>query len=338
MRTCTVFVNSVDHHFSQLFTGLSLLEQKGTFKINYISEIGKYPTTITYLEFNHKRYCFDLADTSSFYLKLYENCDFYVKRMLLKEDAEKYPKLLPYGLYFPVYHSNSYLKWFFLNQPRLWKFSAKYWNFPFGNVRDGLGVNALEKIESKPANSKKVLFSARLWDPGKTTNLKKKNFRKRINAERVQMAERLKNRFSDDFIGGIRNDHFSAGSYPKEVMQNDEYHRKNYLLKLKCAGIGICTKGLENSVGAKFAEYQANGMAVLSPDISKFRFLGDLEEGGNFLKYDSVEDCVSKIKYFRKNPESLKKMQQDNFQYYQSFVRPEAKLLAIFRKSKNFDL
>ena len=168
MRKVTVHFNSTLPHFSQLFAGLEFLAAKKIIYLSYLFDFGKFPVNIIKLEVNGKTVFFDLADYNGINLPLYNECDFYVKRMLLKKDYEQMPGLIPYGLYYPVYFSNHNLKFLFLKDLSYWKYSLKYWPFlsHILKLKDSIGTNHLRQMSAKPADNKKVIFRSRLWDAG----------------------------------------------------------------------------------------------------------------------------------------------------------------------------
>ena len=126
MDKVTVFFNSTEAHFNQLFTGLELLKNKGEINLEYKLDLGKYPRNILKVTFNNAVLFFDLGDSSNIYKSLYEECDFYIKRMLLKCDYEYYLKMLPFGLNYSVFYDNNTLKYIFLKEYKLTKYSIRY--------------------------------------------------------------------------------------------------------------------------------------------------------------------------------------------------------------------
>lgn len=331
MTKVSVYFNSTIPHFSQLFAGLEFLAARKEISLDYYLEMGKYPINICRLEIDGKTVFFDLADHSRIDLSLYNACDFYVKRMLLKSDFVQREKLIPYGLYYPVYFSNRNLKLLFLKNLSYWKYSLKYWPLlsRIFKLKDSIGTNHLRRMSSQSGDLKNVIFRSRLWDAGERHPEWKKEKRKLLNAERVKINKLLGQELGRDFIGGIRRDDYSEKICPDLLLGKKEFHRKKYLEELRRSSIGILSPGLEQSVGAKFGEYVAFSLAVVTSPVSQFQFLGPLKEGEHYLEYGSPEECLEKTLSLYSNDSLRRKMQQANSKYYNDWLHPGVKLQKI---------
>jgi len=126
MDRVRVFFNSTLPHFSQLMTGLEYLAQNNKIELSYKLELYQYPVFIFKIDFNGLNLFFDMADNSGIDWKTYEESDFYIKRMLLKTDFEQYNKLIPYGLNYQVFYKNNFLKYLFLKDRKLLKYSLRF--------------------------------------------------------------------------------------------------------------------------------------------------------------------------------------------------------------------
>lgn len=334
MPKVTVHFNSTLHHFSQLFAGLEFLAAKKFINLSYHLDPGKYPVNIFRLEVNDKTVFFDFGDYNGINLPLYNECDFYVKRMLLKIDYEQMPKLIPYGLYYPVYLSNPNLQFLFLKDLSYWKYSLKYWPglSHILRLKDSIGTNHLRRMSAKPADDKKVIFRSRLWDTGEHHPAWKRDIRRRLNDDRIKLNRLLDQKLGSDFSGGIRRDSFSKEICPDLLLKEKEFHRKNYLEELRKTSIGIISPGLEESVGAKFGEYMAFGLAVVTNPVSQYRFLGPLKEGKHYVQYESPEECVEKTLTLHCDDNFRRNMQQENLSYYNEWLHPGVKLQKILEQ------
>ena len=334
MPKVTLYFNSTLPHFSQLFAGLEFLAAKKKISLTYQLDPGKYPVNIFKLQVNGKIIFFDLADYSGVNLDLYNECDFYIKRMLLKTDHEQMPKLIPYGLYYPVYISNDYLKFLFLKDLSYWKYSLKYWPF-FSRIlklKDSIATNNFLKMSSEPADTKKVIFRSRLWNAGEHHPKWKREKRNRLNDDRVKMNRLLRRELGADFAGGVRRDSFSEKICPDLLLSEKEFHRKIYLRELRKSSIGIMSPGLEESIGAKFGEYMAFGLAVITSPVNRYQFLGPLKEGEHYLEYNSTEECLEKTMALYSNDSLRRKMQQANIKYYNDWLHPGVKLQKLIEQ------
>ncbi|MFD0977953.1 glycosyltransferase [Salinimicrobium gaetbulicola] len=334
MKKVVLHFNSVNHHFSQLITGLEYLNHHRKIDLSYNFDFGKYPENIFRVEISGLNLFFDLADHSKIDPILYRESDFYIKRMLLKKDHVENHKLTPYGLYFPVYYRNPTLKYLFLKDLSYWKYSLKYWKgvSKFLDIRDSIATNELSIIESDLTENKGVIFRSRLWGAGKDHPKWKRENRKALNDQRIRINKLLKEKFGDSFTGGIRKDDFSDKQCPELVLPKKEFHRKRYLKKMQNSSIGIVTYGLEESIGAKFGEYLANGLAIVTNPIDEFQLLGPLKEKEHYFSYHSPEECLEKTQLLFSNDGLRRSMQKANREYYNNWLHPGTKMMKIFER------
>lgn len=337
MYKVVVHFNSTLHHFSQLLAGLEFLSMENKIDLRYNLELGKYPIDIFRIELNGLNVFFDLSDNRRIYKTIYEQSDFYVKRMLLKSDFENMKKLIPYGLYYPVYFRNQNLKYLFLKDSALLKYSLKYWSFFSGilNIKDCIAVNELSQMESKPAMAKQVIFRARLWNPANNDTQWKKEERIVLNDQRIEINRLLKEEFHSSFTGGIMKDDYSEKICSDLLLPAGEYHRKEYLRELKKASIGIVNQGLEDSIGAKMGEYVANSIAIVTTSIEKFKLPGPFDEGENYFTYTNARECLELTKSLMKDSNYRKKVQNNNGHYYTEYLHPGKKVNKILDQIAN---
>ena len=332
MNKVTLYFNSTLHHFSQLLAGLEFLEIKKEIELSYVLDLGSYPADIFKIEFNGLTVFFDLADNSRIYENIYEQCDFYVKRMLLKTDAKKKKKLIAYGLYYPVYYKNTHLQFLFLKNKKLAKYSLRYWKFlsRMLNIKDSMAVNEISKLESPAADTEQIIFRSRLWNPANNDTPWKKKERTILNDQRIDINRQLKRKFPLNFKGGILRDSYSENLCPDILLAPGEYHRRKYLHELKRSAIGIVNQGLEDSIGAKMGEYVANGLAIMTTPIEKFELHGNFSEGTHYLCYRSAHQCVRQVETLLENPILRRELQERNQEYYERYLHPAKKLSHIF--------
>lgn len=330
MNKVIVYINSQLHHFSQLLAGLEYLNSTKEIALEYKIELGKYPGDVFKIEFEGSKIFFDLADNSNIHRSIYEESDYYVKRMLLKSDKVKFKKLIPYGLYYPVYYKNRTLKYLFLRNPSLLKYSLKYWKSVSAllDLKDGISVNELSKVASAPSEGEQIIFRARLWDPGNNPLQWKKDERNVLNDQRMEINRALKYQFGAKFTGGILKNEYSEKLCPDLVLPDSEYHRKKYFQILRTTSVGIVNQGLEGSIGAKLGEYVANGLAILTTPIDIFEIPG-FEEGENYLTYTTTNECIEWAKKLNEAPELRKTIQNNNKLYYSKLLHPGKKISSI---------
>ena len=332
MDRVTLFFNSTLLHFSQLITGLEYLAKNEKIELKYHLELNRYPIHIFKIDYNGLSMFFDMSDNSAIDFKIYEESNFYIKRMLTKGDWKKYDKLVPYGLNYQVYYKNDFLKYLFLKDRKLLKYSLRYsksmsWAL---NIKDCVRNNSLSEMESQASRGRQILFRARLWNPDNNETDWKKKERIILNEERISINRLLKLNYNKHFKGGIQKDTFSVTQCPDLLLSKNEYHKRTYLKELRESSIGIVNQGLENSISWKMGEYVAHGMAIISSSIDKFELPGNFKEGENYLKYESVEECLEMTELLFKNDELRANIQKNNEIYYQNYLHPGVKITQIF--------
>lgn len=332
MDKVTIFFNSTFLHFTQLMTGLEYLKKTDRIDLRYDCDLGRYPLDLCKIDYNGIVIFFDLSDSSHINREIYENCDYYVKRMLLKSDFHQFQKLIPFGLNYQVFYKNNYLKWAFLRNKKMLKYSLRYSKIAsYGlNIKDCIVQNSLSKMESDPVKGKNIIFRSRLWNPSNNAIDWKKEERRKINSERIGINRLLKNNFGNYFKGGIQKDPLSLKLCPDLILPDKEYHKSNYVRTLKEVSIGIVNPGLEESISWKFGEYMSHSMAILTSPIDKYKLLGDLEEGKNFLVYHDLEDCLLLTEKLFSNDALRYNIQKENKKYYENYLHPGKKVLKIF--------
>ncbi|AVR43830.1 hypothetical protein C7S20_00270 [Christiangramia fulva] len=272
-----------------------------------------------------------MADSTEIQESIYEECDFYIKRMLLKEDYNKKEKLVPYGLNYSVFYENRYLQ-NLIYKKNFFKYSVRY--HPtlsrILNMKNSIGSSHLKKLQASPKEDFGIVFRSRLWNPENNPTDWKKEERKKMNRDRIEINKILKEQYGDLFSSGIEKDEFSEKECPELLIPDKEYHKANYLKKLKNVSVGIITEGLEKSIGWKLGEYVAHSMAILTSPIDEFQLPGDFREGANYLVFKSQQELLKKIRQLYNDSDLRMEIQQNNQEYYNEYLEPAAKLQKIF--------
>lgn len=325
------YFNSTLLHFTQLITGLELLHQTGEINLIYSLETKSYPIDLCRVNYNSKTLIFDMADSSNIRESIYEECDFYIKRMLLKEDFHKKGKLIPYGLNYPVLYKNSFMKGLVFNR-KFFKYGIRYHptTSRILNLKNSIVSSNLKKIQAQPVKEFKMIFRTRLWDPGKNSADWKKEEREKMNKDRIEINKLLKHQFGNLFQGGIEKDELSQKECPDLLLRDKEYHKAKYLQQLKSSSVGIITQGLERSIGWKLGEYVAHSLAILTYPIDEFELLGDFKKEINYLVYTNQKELIDKVNQLHDDQDYRTYIQNNNCDYYWKFLEPAAKLQNIF--------
>ena len=332
MRNITVHFNSTLPHFTQLLSGLEYLKDNNLIDLKYRLSLFEYPPYIFKVELDNKLLFFDLADSTDIHLPTYELADFYIKRMLLKSDMKDRKKLYPYGLNYQVYYRNQFLKGLFLKDKQLLEYSLRFSRTASSllKMKNSISTSELDEMCSSPASGRQILFRGRLWNPADTGIVWKKKERQKMNRLRVDLNLLLRPKFGDSFTGGIEADEFSKDECPEVLLPQQEYHKKNYLKLLRTSSIGVASQGLEGSIGFKFSEYLAHGLAVVTTPIEDFQLLGPLQKNVNYLDFTDTRECLNNIEILYTNDRRRKEMQQANWNYYNNWLHPGVKLQKIF--------
>ncbi|GAB2778680.1 hypothetical protein [Salinimicrobium soli] len=332
MDKVVIHFNSTLPHFIQIFAGLEYLREKGDIDTEYRLELSRYPVNILKVSYKGRNLFFDMADNSEINAECYEEADFYIKRMLLHSDFEKSNKLYPFGLNYLVFYENRFLKKAFLKQWKLLQYSIRFSRTVSGllDVRGCINNNSVHQMQNEPSGNKQIIFRTRLWDPERNSVEWKKEERERLNNERIVLNRLLKEKYSNDFLGGIEKSELALKKCPDLLLRKAEYHKKEFLTHLKNSGIGIVNQGLEKSIGWKFGEYVAHSMAVVSNPIDKYKLFGPLTEGENYLKYQTTEDCIAAIDHLHRDDRLRLEMQKANKSYYDNYLHPGVKIAKIF--------
>ena len=125
-------------------------------------------------------------------------------------------------------------------------------------------------------------------------------------------------------------DEYAEKECPDLLLSQKDYHRRTYVKLMQHSSIGLVNQGLEDSIGAKFGEYVAHSLAIITTPIDKYRLLGPLAEGKNYLVYQNAAQCLDLTERLFENQAIRTKMQQANKEYYQEYLHPGKKLEKIF--------
>jgi hypothetical protein len=320
-------------HNHQIYCGLEILKQKGVIDLQYVYDFKKRPINLTLVEVDGIRLLLDTNDNHGFDINHYNNCDFFVKRMLHQEDQDRYPKMIPFGLNYSVFAPNSYLQTLFLKDRKHLPFSVRYnWLVSsLCNINESIYTSGYRSFGNAKNDNGKIIFSTRLWNPENGNEDWKKEERQFINNERIELIRQLSAKYDDRFMGGIQDEALARELCPDIILANKTTNKKRYLGMIKNFSIGVCNKGLEDSIGWKFAEYIADSLAVVSNPISHYVHHGNLSKELHFLEYESVEQCMTQIERLSEDVALRKQISANNKKYYEEYLHPEAKFREIFR-------
>jgi len=342
--SCKLVAVSDVEHLQQIYTGLSQLAHDGRIKLNQAVVTLKNPEILargkwtdyryfnTFLEIDGRiKIVFDLHDWSYIDPEILAECDVYFKRSFDEAYVNGLSgggKVFRLGLNFPV------------TSDRFDRFRVGRSSFYRGKERAAFLLKALsldrflhrreaEKLQNLHSGPNvglepKILFMARLWDPGRLESRQQKQAVEELNASRAECVLRMRREFGDRFFGGVSHDDYSKKYFPEALLVDpDASVKRNYLQILKNYPICVATVGLNGSNGWKLAEYVANSKAILTEPL-RYSVPGEFLDGSNFMTFASPDEMVSKAQHLIDNDELRIGMMQNNYRYYNEFVRPDS--------------
>ncbi len=150
---------------------------------------------------------------------------------------------------------------------------------------------------------------------------------KQTNSERIRTVRILRETFGDRFVGGLSDNETSRKEAP-DLITNDPRvsTRTGYLEALRQNYVHILTKGVHGCAGARYGETFANARALIT-DPFVYEPAGNLKEGVNYLVFNSPQEIVTCAQKLLYDVELIHKMEENNFRYYNEYVRPDARML-----------
>lgn len=169
-----------------------------------------------------------------------------------------------------------------------------------------------------------ILFQTRLWaadevGPGESWE--------EINGGRVGVLQALKRAFPKHFVGGVMPTPFAKQHYP-ELISAGATGRRSFIAWSRSCPIGVYTRGLHHSQAFKLAEYLASSKCIVS-DPMRNQWPGFLTEGTHYLEFSRPEECAAQCEALLRDPSQAQAMRAANWSYYQSQVRPDARMLRL---------
>lgn len=150
---------------------------------------------------------------------------------------------------------------------------------------------------------------------------------KQTNTERIQTVRMLHDAFGDKFVGGLSDNETSRIEAPDLITSDPRVTtREGYLDSLKKNYIHILSKGVHGCIGARYGETFAAGRALIT-DPFVYETIGKLKEGENYITYTSPEEVLSCATALINDIDTVHRMEDNNFRYYNEFVRPDVRIL-----------
>lgn len=315
-----IIVNIVSEspHTSIFFVGMEKLKKQGLCQVEYQKvEEGKYPTPhMVECIVDGKKVAFDYLDGYNFKnmadaSKYIESCDLYFKRSFSNEKNDVlFPmcknKIRSLGFNFYVTCINNPIDWRYTSKGILQAIRLKR--------RMECSIDKFEQRANRKKKNIKILFLTRLY---KGEDL--------LNKMRAEIILKLKDKYPNNFIGGLYPDEFSKEQYPDLVVDSDICEKQNYMRIMKKSDICIATTGLHESIGWKMGEYVAVARGIVSEKLN-YRVPGNFKEEKNYLVFSNIDECIDAVDRLYTSPSTLYQMKKNNEKYYKRFGRPDKQI------------
>ena len=347
MRNTTYSVECYVHpsqslfHMSLVYCGLIGLAQYGNIELSYqrskpVSDTGGPPwmswLAIEKCSTGERRIIhFDLEDRSDVVsMSALEDCDVYFKRSYYPPDLSALPvhlrnKVAPFGLNFGCRTRQStwqilprVIPLMFIEVCRSPGQLSRWGRRDLNNIRAFLGTLPIGDYEQSPSHplNTVVMFQTRVWSPGEM----KSDVEEETNQPRADLARRLKREFRSRFWGGLVATPHAKRYYP-DAITNLPSRRSQYIALSKRALIGVYTRGLHDSLAFKLPEYLAASKCIVGEALRN-ELPTPLVPDVHYLRFASADECVEQCTRLLEDSHLAEEMRYDNWEYYQSEVRP----------------
>ncbi len=362
---CTLFLNNrccSVYSLSSLFAGLKNLADSGKIKIKDIhmspdfAPKEKYPLSyVVELHTEGKVLAFDVSDGyqdfdfPEVFDKQLENIDYYFKSSYSEEFAAKLKNRDKFRNLAMSYHCSCAGNYFETAciKDAIHRKDAKGFIYSLllaPRYRKALDYKNFES--NVHYHNYNLLLWTRLWDCNQVTkdtildvypNLteaqanekanQQREMLRATNDERIKTVRMLREHFGDRFTGGLSDNETSRKEAPDLITDDPKIcTRAGYLDTLKSNYIHILSKGLHGCVGARYGETFAAGRALIT-DPFVYEPIGELKEGENYLRYASPEEVLSCATTLINDVDTVHRIEDNNFLYYNKFVRPDVRVL-----------
>ena len=325
-------------HLSQLYAGFEILQNRGIAEISLRPGSGDFLKPILRVRVNNKfDLLYDTMDGLNWvdgdltenlnYFRNNFKADFYFKRSfvpLLVEHAPDNCKVYPLGLNYNIAPKRLHKR----NMKDRVKNAIRNNHFISNHFKINDSDIFSEKFEHYPIPNKtnKVLFLTRLWDPSEVKQEVLQTNRDSMNKFRIQCIRLCQQEFGAHFIGGIQMDQFSISECKDLAIPYSLSRREVYLKTLKESNICIATTGLHHSMGFKLGEYVAASRAIVSEPLH-YKLPGEFQDQKNYYSFTHTEELIRNIYRLMGDQTVMRRMMNNNFQYYHTHLRPDVLVL-----------
>jgi hypothetical protein len=152
-----------------------------------------------------------------------------------------------------------------------------------------------------------------------------------INNFRIKCIRACRKEFGELFLGGLQRDGYSLSAAKDMVVPLHITEKKTFIDTIKDHNICIATTGLHDSIGWKFGEYVAASRAIVSEPL-KYSVPGEFEIEKNYLVFNNEYELLEKIYILLNDKEKLLEIMNNNYHYYNNYLKPEMLVLNTLLK------
>jgi hypothetical protein len=338
---CKLITNSTSRFLQQIYTGFFLLYKNGLidFKQEFNHKKEKKPNNahqIRVIVDDRIRLHYDMIDGCGINNKDLEASHYYFKRSYsskyISTFGNRQKRIFPFGLNYelhPSHFDKFALKRNLLLQKGFRKITGIINIFDIQsklNYKPRINnMQSLPDYHAKP----KIIFMVKAFDPYDDADRPENKIDERIkiNETRAKCIKMLRDEFGKNFYGGFYHSKFSKQNYSGLLIPDIRNSiKKKYINLLKQYPICIANSGLHGSIGWKFAEYIAFSKAIIAEKMN-YEVTGSLEEGQNYLEFQTPEDCLENVLKLFKSEELRHYLMTNNAKYYHAYLRPDALIL-----------
>jgi hypothetical protein len=318
---CTLQIFRGVNHTQQILTGYLLLHRAGQLDLR-VETLPTRPESWSFIinvEIAGRRIAYDLQDgpfsvlqrSNAEYLDGLDS--FFVRSHLPGTYGAWEERVHPLGLNYPVSA---------LDATALWCSFRAFRDLPRMIASPNRRPRTLGFYEQapRPARTRDVLFFTRVWDPQDEHHPGEVHT---MNERRVGCIRALRSAFKDNFIGGIAATPYAVKHYSAYIAPRRLTNRSAYFRSLRSAAVCVTTEGIEQSNGWKLAEYVAASKAIVTEPL-RYNVPGDFVDGVNYYSFSDAEQCVTAVRKYLDNPDTVTESSHANWKYYNGWVRPDA--------------
>ncbi|MCW8810919.1 MAG: hypothetical protein OQJ93_00480 [Ignavibacteriaceae bacterium] len=330
-------------HLSQIYDGFEKLRGLGLLKISIKPTPGNKTIPLLTVIINDKhKIIYDTLDGLNWisgsieenliHFKKSVVADFYFKRSYQKQLVEYSPNncfVYPLGFNYNVKSADRFS--FNLKERLMGLIKASPIISKHFNLRSSSRPSGDFEFYPLPNKRSEILFLAKIWGPNVKYSESFNIEIEKINNFRINCIKVCKKEFGELFLGGLQRDRYSLAVAKDLVVPLHITEKKTFINTIKDHNICIATTGLHDSIGWKVGEYVAASRAIVSEPL-KYEVPGDFEMGKNYLAFNNEDELLEKISILLNDREKLFELMNNNFHYYNNYLRPEILVLNTLLK------